>query len=97
TCEPVPDVYLEMWHCNSTGVYSGVVASGNGDSSDETNIDKTFLRGIQQTDSDGVAQFETLFPGHCESSPNNAAPEKAKANPRARHQPRHPHPHPGPH
>lgn len=21
TCEPVPDVYLEMWHCNSTGVY----------------------------------------------------------------------------
>ncbi|CAN8106025.1 unnamed protein product [Discula destructiva] len=64
TCEPVPNVYLEMWHCNSTGVYSGVVASGNGDSSDASNIDKTFLRGIQQTDSDGVAQFETLFPGH---------------------------------
>lgn len=21
TCEPVPEVYLEMWHCNSTGVY----------------------------------------------------------------------------
>ncbi|KAI1631627.1 aromatic compound dioxygenase [Biscogniauxia mediterranea] len=64
TCEPVTDVYLEMWHCNSTGVYSGVVASGNGDSSDEANINKTFLRGIQKTDSDGVAQFESLFPGH---------------------------------
>ncbi|KAI7773502.1 hypothetical protein LA080_010560 [Diaporthe eres] len=64
TCEPVPNVYLEMWHCNSTGVYSGVVASGNGDSSDETNIDKTWLRGIQATDDDGVAQFETTFPGH---------------------------------
>ncbi|KAI5918084.1 aromatic compound dioxygenase [Camillea tinctor] len=64
TCEPVTDVYLEMWHCNSTGVYSGVVASGNGDSSDETNINNTFLRGIQKTDSDGVAQFESLFPGH---------------------------------
>ncbi|KAI0154570.1 aromatic compound dioxygenase [Xylariaceae sp. FL1272] len=64
TCEPVPEVYLEMWHCNSTGVYSGVVASGNGDSSDEDNIDATFLRGIQKTDSDGVAQFETVFPGH---------------------------------
>ncbi|KAI9149124.1 Catechol 1,2-dioxygenase 1 [Paramyrothecium foliicola] len=64
TCEPVPDVYLEMWHCNSTGVYSGVVANGNGDSSDTTNINKTFLRGIQKTDSDGVAQFESLFPGH---------------------------------
>ncbi|KAF6824200.1 hypothetical protein CPLU01_10964 [Colletotrichum plurivorum] len=64
TCEPVPNVYLEMWHCNSTGVYSGIVASGNGDSSDETNIDNTWLRGIQPTDSDGVAQFESIFPGH---------------------------------
>lgn len=64
TCEPVPDVYLEIWHCNSTGVYSGVNANGNGDSADTTNIDATFLRGIQPTDADGVAQFESLFPGH---------------------------------
>ncbi|KAI1764480.1 aromatic compound dioxygenase [Hypoxylon sp. FL1150] len=64
TCEPVTDVYVEMWHCNATGVYSGIVASGNGDSSDEANIDTTFLRGIQKTDSDGVAQFESIFPGH---------------------------------
>ncbi|WQF78914.1 Putative intradiol ring-cleavage dioxygenase [Colletotrichum destructivum] len=64
TCEPVPNVYLEMWHCNSTGVYSGIVASGNGDSSDESNIDNTWLRGIQPTDEDGVAQFESIFPGH---------------------------------
>ncbi|KAF7555190.1 hypothetical protein G7Z17_g2355 [Cylindrodendrum hubeiense] len=64
TCETVPNVYLEMWHCNSTGVYSGVVAGGNGDSSDQSNIDNTWLRGIQLTDEDGVAQFESLFPGH---------------------------------
>lgn len=64
TCEPVPNVYLEMWHCNATGVYSGVVAKGNGDTSDTTNIDKTFLRGIQETDDDGVTQFDTIFPGH---------------------------------
>ncbi len=63
TCEPVPNVYVEIWHCNSTGVYSGVVANGNGDSADESNIDNTFLRGIQKTDVDGVAQFESLFPG----------------------------------
>jgi protocatechuate 3,4-dioxygenase beta subunit len=25
TCEPVPRIYLEAWHCNATGVYSGVV------------------------------------------------------------------------
>ncbi|KAF3061485.1 hypothetical protein GL218_03676 [Daldinia childiae] len=64
TCEPVTDVYVEMWHCNATGVYGGIVASGNGDSSDETNINNTWLRGIQKTDSDGVAQFESIFPGH---------------------------------
>ena len=64
TCEPVPNVHVEIWHCNSTGVYSGIVASGNGDSSDAANINATFLRGVQETDSDGVTQFETLFPGH---------------------------------
>lgn len=40
------------------------MANGNGDTSDETNLDATFLRGIQPTDSDGVAQFESTFPGH---------------------------------
>ncbi|KAK3307551.1 Intradiol ring-cleavage dioxygenase-like protein [Chaetomium strumarium] len=64
TCEPVPNVYLEMWHCNATGVYGGVVARGNGNAADTGNLDKTFLRGIQPTDADGVAQFESVFPGH---------------------------------
>ncbi|QDS69944.1 hypothetical protein FKW77_002000 [Venturia effusa] len=64
TCEPVPDFFLDYWHCNSTGVYSGVVASGNGDSSDATNLNKTFLRGIQASDEEGVVSFDSLFPGH---------------------------------
>ncbi|KAJ4292346.1 hypothetical protein N0V90_009007 [Kalmusia sp. IMI 367209] len=64
TCEPVPQAFTEIWHCNSTGVYGGVIAGGNGNSADETNIDNTFLRGLQQTDDDGVVAFETLFPGH---------------------------------
>jgi protocatechuate 3,4-dioxygenase beta subunit len=63
TCEPV-SAYLEIWHCNALGVYGGVVASGNGDSSDTSNLDATWLRGIQQTDDDGVAQFDTIVPGH---------------------------------
>ncbi|KAK0464250.1 Intradiol ring-cleavage dioxygenase [Desarmillaria tabescens] len=64
TCEPVSNVYIDFWHCNATGVYAGVVASGNGDSSDATNLNKTFLRGIQPTNDEGYAQFETIFPGH---------------------------------
>ncbi|EKD15302.1 uncharacterized protein L3040_001670 [Drepanopeziza brunnea f. sp. 'multigermtubi'] len=59
TCEPVPEIYVDIWNCNATGLYSGVVATGN-----EESWDTTFLRGIQATDSDGVASFETIFPGH---------------------------------
>lgn len=64
SCEPVSNVYMDLWHCNSTGVYSGVVANGNGDSNDTSNLNNTALRGIQQTDTDGLVQFQTLFPGH---------------------------------
>lgn len=64
TCDPVPDAVIEIWHCNSTGVYSGIAAGGNGDSSDLSNLNATFLRGLQSTDAEGVAQFKTLFPGH---------------------------------
>jgi protocatechuate 3,4-dioxygenase beta subunit len=64
TCEPVEGLYLDFWHCNATGVYSGIVASGNGDSSDTTNLDNTFLRGLTPTDADGFASFTTIFPGH---------------------------------
>ncbi|KAI0318283.1 Intradiol ring-cleavage dioxygenase, partial [Amylostereum chailletii] len=64
TCEPVPDVFIDFWHANATGVYSGIVASGNGNSGDASNLNTTFLRGIQETNADGVAQFITVFPGH---------------------------------
>ncbi|KAJ5519333.1 Intradiol ring-cleavage dioxygenase, core [Penicillium expansum] len=64
TCEPIPEIYMDLWHCNSTGVYSGVVASGNGNSGDETNLNTTFLRGIQKSNREGVVQMQTTFPGH---------------------------------
>ncbi|KAF2467084.1 aromatic compound dioxygenase [Lindgomyces ingoldianus] len=63
TCEPVPQSMLEIWHCNSTGVYSGVSASGNGNGA-ASNLNTTFLRGIQPSDTQGVVKFDTLFPGH---------------------------------
>lgn len=70
TCEPVEGAYVEIWHCNSTGVYSGIVAGGNGDKSDTSNLDKTFLRGVSVTDDEGVVTFDTLFPGHYLSRTN---------------------------
>lgn len=64
TCAPVPAVFVDIWHCNSTGVYSGVVANSNGNPNDTSNIEAKWLRGIQQTDANGVAQWATIFPGH---------------------------------
>ncbi|KAG9946821.1 aromatic compound dioxygenase, partial [Aureobasidium melanogenum] len=64
TCEPATGLYLEAWQANSTGVYSGIVASGNGNDADTSNLDTTFLRGVTKVDSDGVGYFDTIFPGH---------------------------------
>ncbi|KAF9873801.1 hypothetical protein CkaCkLH20_08535 [Colletotrichum karsti] len=59
TCDGVPQVAVDVWNCNATGVYSGV-------ESGQAGLDTTFLRGIQLSDHDGVVQFETIFPGHYE-------------------------------
>lgn len=50
--------------CNSTGVYSGTTNDGNGNTEDTSVLNETWLRGLQPTDDDGVAQFDTIFPGH---------------------------------
>ncbi|KAK5989499.1 hypothetical protein PT974_11022 [Cladobotryum mycophilum] len=65
TCEPVVGAYIDSWHANSTGVYSGVVARQNGaGEADPANVKKTFGRGIQKTDENGIASFTSIFPGH---------------------------------
>ncbi|KAL2812216.1 Intradiol ring-cleavage dioxygenase [Aspergillus granulosus] len=64
TCEPIVDLYWDVWSCNSTGVYSGVQDSSNGNGDDASNLDNLALRGIQKTDTEGVAQFKSVFPGH---------------------------------
>ncbi|KFY26443.1 hypothetical protein V491_01301 [Pseudogymnoascus sp. VKM F-3775] len=64
TCLPIVDLTADIWHCNSTGVYGGVISEGNGDATDTSNIDATYLRGLQATDENGVAQFTSVFPGH---------------------------------
>lgn len=54
-CEPVKDARVDVWHCDAEGNYSGFGASGSGS--------KAFLRGTQFTDSEGIARFETIYPG----------------------------------
>ncbi|KAI1258494.1 Intradiol ring-cleavage dioxygenase [Xylariaceae sp. FL1019] len=59
TCAAVTEgTLIDIWATNSTGVYSGVSATGQG------GLNTTHNRGIQATDSDGVVQFDTIVPGH---------------------------------
>ena len=52
TCKPLRNASVDVWHCDASGVYSGVQGnSGN------------FLRGIQRTDAAGLAIFQTIYPG----------------------------------
>jgi protocatechuate 3,4-dioxygenase beta subunit len=55
TCKPIRDAAVDIWHCDALGVYSGEPA--------EDSEGETYLRGIQLTDGNGLAEFATIYPG----------------------------------
>jgi protocatechuate 3,4-dioxygenase beta subunit len=55
TCRPIRDAAVDVWHCDALGVYSGEPSEGS--------EGKTYLRGIQLTDGNGLAEFATIYPG----------------------------------
>jgi len=55
TCEPIRDAAVDIWHCDALGVYSGEPSEGS--------EGETYLRGIQLTDGNGLAEFATIYPG----------------------------------
>lgn len=54
TCKAIKGAVVDIWHADAGGVYSGAVAGNSG-----TN----FMRGIQKTDSSGLARFISVYPG----------------------------------
>ena len=54
TCRPIKGAAVDVWHADALGVYSGF---GSGARS------RTFMRGIQQTDRNGLARFRSVYPG----------------------------------
>jgi protocatechuate 3,4-dioxygenase beta subunit len=52
-CVPIPNVMVDVWHCDKDGNYSGY----NGF------VGQTFMRGIQLTDASGNSVFNTVYPG----------------------------------
>ena len=60
SCEPVAGAIVDIWHTDVLGQYSGYPNQGV-ERADTTG--ETFLRGKQVTDADGIAEFETIYPG----------------------------------
>ncbi|KAJ3508997.1 hypothetical protein NLJ89_g5453 [Agrocybe chaxingu] len=79
TCEPFADAFVELWHgkhlsyfsvdgnrldipqANSTGAYGGYIGAQG--AATNINID-TFLRGGYFTNSEGIVEITTLYPGY---------------------------------
>ncbi|KAJ9634933.1 hypothetical protein H2201_009133 [Coniosporium apollinis] len=78
TCEPLPEVLVDLWHCNATGSYSSFTGRSpdtpflslleqlnvtTGPDLDLHTDDTTFLRGLWPTDANGMMEMKTIFPG----------------------------------
>ncbi|HEX4457153.1 MAG TPA: hypothetical protein VIA18_04245 [Polyangia bacterium] len=55
SCAPYVGAQIDIWHCNSSGVYS--------DQAVENTTTEQWLRGYQLTDSNGAVTFNTVIPG----------------------------------
>ncbi|MEM7309693.1 MAG: intradiol ring-cleavage dioxygenase [Planctomycetota bacterium] len=55
TCQPIPGAVVDVWHNNGLGSYSGFPVKGT--------TGETWLRGIQITDGNGIAVFQSIYPG----------------------------------
>ncbi|TVQ07202.1 MAG: twin-arginine translocation pathway signal protein [Leptolyngbya sp. DLM2.Bin27] len=56
-CVPLAGAIVDVWQCDATGVYSGVVDRR------ANSVGQTFLRGAQVTNADGMVEFATIYPG----------------------------------
>ena len=54
TCKPIKGAAVDIWHADAAGVYSGFGAGAKS---------RTFMRGIQRTDANGLVRFRTVYPG----------------------------------
>jgi protocatechuate 3,4-dioxygenase beta subunit len=67
---PLGDATVEIWHCDALGRYSGFppprsssVLTVKSAPRGEYLADQTFLRGRQTTDTVGMVEFHTIYPG----------------------------------
>ncbi len=77
-CAPIAGAGVEVWHCDAAGRYSGypenlarkpfdtlslLMVNGGPDAHVHHVNDKTYLRGAQISDAQGMVRFQTILPG----------------------------------
>lgn len=60
-CNVVANARVDVWHTDKDGYYSGYI--NNGYLGTQDNSAKVFCRGLQYTDTNGVVNFLTVYPG----------------------------------
>jgi protocatechuate 3,4-dioxygenase beta subunit len=64
SCEPLKNAVVDVWHCDALGSYSGFeAASSGGPGGGGPTDEEKYLRGAQVTNSDGIVEFVTVYPG----------------------------------
>ncbi|KAI5792552.1 Intradiol ring-cleavage dioxygenase, partial [Peziza echinospora] len=63
TCETVPGVMVDFWHCDAAGTYSAFAGEGTAVSKPWPFSGETFNRGLQASDDNGIVGITTIFPG----------------------------------
>ena len=62
-CKPIPKARVDIWHAGANGVYSGYSSQyGTGSTPNRSAEGKTYLRGTQFADGQGLTRFRTIYP-----------------------------------
>lgn len=68
TCQPVANAVIDIWSCDARGHYSGYTASPDEPATTGDHVEpetsERFCRGTFATDADGIAEFDTIYPGY---------------------------------
>ena len=59
--QPIKGARVDIWHCDADGIYSGQMFHTGYEVVDT--MAHRYLRGYQFTDAEGVAAFDTIYPG----------------------------------
>jgi protocatechuate 3,4-dioxygenase beta subunit len=62
-CQPVEGAAVDIWHTSNDGFYSGEEAQEMCTQGNEEAIAASWFRGVQTTDTNGRADFNSCFPG----------------------------------